>query len=265
MNKNANVQVIAVAGGKGGIGKTNISSNLAIALSKQQQKVMLLDADFGLSNIPILLNLSVNKNLQDVLESKCLLKDIIIKKTENLSVISAGRGEEKISNLHMQDIYSLINMFSNLDNNPNYLIIDTAAGVSESVVGISQAANEIIVVACDDPMSISDAYVFVKIMNKQYGKKKFKFICNKVKSESEAKQVYTRLLNVTDKYLNVSFEYLGYVPFDLALQNSVKSQVSVVNEFPNSPSARAFKAIANKILFWPKPVNLSEGVSFFYV
>lgn len=256
------VKVIAVTGGKGGVGKTNVSINLAQALTSLGQQVMLLDADFGLANIDVLLGLRAEKNISHVLNGELSLKDIMLHTPSGIKVIPASSGIQKMAELSSQEHYCLIRAFSDLKCNIDTLIVDTAAGISKDVLNFSQAANDVLVVVCNEPTSITDSYALIKVLSKECGVKRFHIVANMVKNYDEGRSLFLKLHKAADKFLDVSLLFDGVIPFDNLLRKSIQQQKIVVEHFPSSPAAIAFKQICNKITRWPVPQTMGH-ISFF--
>ena len=160
------VKVIAVTGGKGGVGKTNVAANLGLCLATQGREVMLLDADFGLANVDVLLGLHPRFNLSHVLRGECNLEDVIVTGPRGLQVVPAASGVRQMAELSVGEHAGLIRAFSDLYHNLDVLIIDTAAGISDSVMTFSHAAHHVLVVVCDEPASITDAYALIKVLSR---------------------------------------------------------------------------------------------------
>jgi flagellar biosynthesis protein FlhG len=263
LNKNKPVQVVAVTAGKGGVGKTNISVNLAIALSKQDKNVLLLDADLALANIDILLGIHPRKNLLDVLEQRCSLEDIIIDGPCNVKVIPSSTGTEMMANLNAQEHAGIIQAFSDLTIPIDTLIIDTAAGISETVMNFTQTAHKVLVVVCDEPTSITDAYALIKVMSHEYGIHNFEIVTNMVRNKIEGMELFHKLVRVSDRFLDVHLEHLGSVSYDDYLKKAVKHQRAVVDEYPSAKSASEFRAVAKKMLSWEVSGEMTGNMGFF--
>ncbi len=257
------VRVIAITSGKGGVGKTNLSVNLGVALSKIGRNVALLDADMGLANVDILLGLSPEFNLSHVLQGEKTLHDIMLTGPEGLKVIPASSGIQQMSELSTIEQAGVIRAFSEIDRELDILIVDTAAGISSSVVNFARACQEIIVVICDEPTSLTDAYAYIKLLNRDYRLSKFHIITNMVQSVQQGQQLFTKLTKVTDRYLDVTLNYVGAVPFDECLRKSVQKQKPVLVTFPQSKAALAIKNLALKIDGWPTKVQAGGYLEFF--
>lgn len=257
------VRVIAVTSGKGGVGKTNLSVNLGVALSKMGRRVALLDADMSLANVDILLGLSPQFNLSHVLQGEKTLDEIMLTGPAGLKVIPASSGIQQMAELSTIEQAGVIRAFSEIDQNLDVLIVDTAAGISSSVVNFARACQEIVVVVCDEPTSLTDAYAYIKLLNRDYGLNSFHVIANMVQSVQQGQQLFNKLSMVTDKYLDVSLQYTGGVPFDDYLRKAVQKQSPVLEVFPRSKASLAIRNLALKIDGWPIKIQAGGYLEFF--
>lgn len=256
------VRVLAVASGKGGVGKSNLSVNLANLFAKSNKSVVLMDADLGLANIDLLLGIRPLYDLQHVISGERSLEEIMVQAGEGVSIIPAASGVQRMADLTSAEHAGLIRAFSELTVPVDVLIIDTAAGICDSVISFSHAAQEVIVVVCDEPASITDAYALIKVLNRDNGVNRFQIVTNMVKNASQGLGLYEKLATVADQYLNCSLGYLGHVPLDENLRLAVRRQRPVVQEFPQSKSALAMKQIADRIESLPVP-QASGYIEFF--
>lgn len=257
------VRAIAVTGGKGGVGKTNVSINLAVAAAEAGRKVMLLDADLGLANVDVALGLHPKYDLSHVLNGERTLEEILVEGPSGIQVVPGASGLQRMAELSPAEHSGLIQAFGDMAGNTELLIIDTAAGISETVISFARAAHEIVVVVCDEPASITDAYAMIKLLNRDYGHTRFRVLANMVKSAQEGHELYSKMCRVTDRYLDVMMSYLGAIPFDENLRKAVRGQRPVVRAFPRSRSAQAFKNLAKKVDSWPVPSGANGRVQFF--
>ncbi|WP_375057637.1 MinD/ParA family protein [Zobellella sp. DQSA1] len=263
MQKTSRVQVIAVTGGKGGVGKTNITLNMASAMAAQGKRVMVLDADLGLANVDVLLGIRVTRNLSHVLRGECTLDEVLVEGPQGIKIIPATSGNQAMTELSPLEHVSLIRAFSELQTPTDVLLVDTAAGISDMVLSFSRAAQEVLVVVCDEPTSITDAYALIKILSRDYGVFRFKIVANMVRSQREGQELFAKLTRVTDRFLDAALELVACVPFDGNLRLAVRRQTLVVNQYPQSPSAMAIKQLAGKALSWPAPQRAGGHLQFF--
>jgi len=257
------VQVIAVTSGKGGVGKTSVSVNLAVSMAMSGKKVMLLDGDLGLANVDVMLGLQPKYNLADVIEGKCTLEDTLLKGPGDLLIVPASSGKRQMAELTQAQNAGLIHAFSDLHRSLDVLIVDTAAGIADSVITFSQASQEVIVVVCGDPASMTDAYALIKVLNRDHGVKRIQILANKVHNAIEAREIHENLRRVSERFLDVTLNLLGSVPHDEWLQRAVRRQKAVVDLYPNSISAEAFKSLTKKINQWGMPKGARGNLEFF--
>ena len=263
MGSNHPVQVIAVTGGKGGIGKTNVSVNLSLALADMGRRVVLLDADLGLANVDVLLGLKPKATLADVLDGKCDLRDVMVTGPGGIRIVPAASGAANMVSLSPQQHAGLIQAFSEIGDNIDVLVVDTAAGIGDAVVSFVRAAQEALIVVCDEPTSITDAYALIKLLNRDHGMTRFRVLANMVGTPQEGRMVFAKLTKVTDRFLDVALQYVGAVPFDESVRKSVQKQRAVFEAFPRSKASLAIRAIAQKVDAWPLPANPRGHLEFF--
>jgi len=261
--KDKRIQVLAVTGGKGGVGKTNIAVNIGASLASMGKKTYLLDADFGLSNVDVILGLSPQLTLIDVIENRCQLEEIILKGPCGLQIIPGASGVQKLVQMQARDYAGMIHSFSRLMPQLDTFIIDTAPGIHSSVAQLAAASQEILVVVCDEPASIADAYAFIKLLHQQHGIERFRIIANMTSGLFEARQLFAKLTNVTDKYLSVVLHFLGWIPEDELIRKAIKRQSAVVEAYPSSAASQHFKELAKNILKLPPPVLNTGSGQFF--
>ncbi|NMP32927.1 MinD/ParA family protein [Thalassotalea sp. M1531] len=257
------IKVIAVSGGKGGVGKTNVSLNTSIALAKQGKQVLVLDADLGLANVDVMLGLRVKKNISHVLSGECELDDIIIEGPCGIKIIPATSGTQSMVDLTPSEHAGLIRAFSEMQTEFDVLIVDTAAGISDMVLSFARASQDVMLVVCDEPTSITDCYALMKLLSRDHGVFKFKVVANMVRSLKEGQQLFAKLTKVTDRFLDVAIELVAIVPFDENIRKSVRKQKAIVDAFPDSPASKAFTELATKVNRWPIPNRPSGHLEFF--
>ncbi len=228
---------IAITSGKGGVGKTNVVVNLGVALSKMNTKVAILDADYGLGNIDILLGIEPKMDISDLLKDIASLEEILVTRDE-LMIIPASSGVQSLSQLSEYQEILLYKELKKLEQMADLLIIDTAAGISDNVISLLLAADEVILVISPDSTSIVDAYAVVKVVSELDAFKKFSVITNMVRDEDEAAEIFLKISRAVKKFLKREVHYLGHVKRDEKLVEAMKYQEAVVEKFPNCPASR---------------------------
>lgn len=258
------VQVIAVTSGKGGVGKTNVSVNLAVAMADQGRRVMLLDADLGLANVDVMLGLHPRFNLSHVMKGECSLDEIIADGPHGVRIVPASSGIKDMAEMSPAEHAGLVRAFSEVDGDIDTLIVDTAAGISDSVISFSRACQEVVVVVCDEPASITDAYALIKLLSREYGQHRFRVLANMTHSPSEGKELFTKITRVTDRFLEVTLDYMGAVPHDPYVRKAVQRQRAVVDAYPACKAAQAFKQLARVADKWPRTKSADGRLQFFF-
>lgn len=256
-------RVITVTSGKGGVGKTTATVNLGTALAMSGQRVVLLDGDMGLANIDVLLGLTPTWNLSHVLEGRCTLEDTVLEGPHGLMVIPASSGKKKMAELGPRENAGIIRAFSDFSLPVDTLLVDTGAGIADSVLTLSAAAQEIIIVVTNDPASITDAYALIKVLSREHGVNRVQVLANQVVNLAEARELYAGLERVSQKFLDITLGFLGAVPQDEWLKTSVRRQRPVVDLYPSAPSALAFQAIAKRTESWQP--GIARGHLEFFV
>lgn len=245
-------RVITVTSGKGGVGKSNMSVNMAIQLSRLGKKVIILDADFGLANVEVMLGKRPKYNLADMIFGGKDIKDIICDGPENIGFISGGSGIKELSNLSRDQVSSIINMMYELDSIADIIIIDTGAGIADTVIDMVLASSEVLLVTTPEPTSITDAYALLKTINKTYGFQKdnikIRMIGNRTLNLSDGYELYNKLNSVVEEFLDMNMEYLGAVPFDVNLTKAVMKQQPVSIMYPNTPAVKSIRSMAETLI-----------------
>ncbi len=257
------VQVLAVTGGKGGVGKSNVTINLAIELGKLNRNVLILDADLGLANIDVLCGIQPHGTLSDVLNGECSLDDIVVQIDEHVRLLPASSGASKVASLTEAEYGGLIHAFSSMRAPIDTLLIDTPAGIGSQVTAFCRAAREVIVVVCDEPTSVADAYSTISVLSKEFQVKRFNILVNKVASSDRALDLFDKVLARTDVSLDVMLSYFGAVPEDKHLHIGACEQSPVVKSYPGSQASKAFKKLAKTVDGWPEPEQPIGHVEFF--
>jgi flagellar biosynthesis protein FlhG len=263
LNTDKPVKVIAVTGGKGGVGKTTVSANLAVAIAAQGREVMLVDADLGLANVDVVLGLHARYHLGHVIQGQCTLEDAIVTGPHGLQVVPAASGVRRMANLSSAEHAGIIRAFSDLYHQVEVLIVDTAAGLHDSVMTFSQAAQHVLVVVCDEPASITDAYALIKVLSRDHGVTRFQILANQTRKSGEGPALFQKIQRVCDRFLNVTLEFAGSIPYDDYLRRSVQRQNAVVDAYPACISSVALKNLAAKADKWSAPQGARGHLEFF--
>ena len=239
------VKVIAVTGGKGGVGKTNVCANLAVALRRRGRRVMVLDGDLGLANLDVLLGVRATNTLEHVFAGKCELADTVIRTPSDLLLVPAASGSSDLAQLTPGQHAGLVQAFSELIEPMDILLVDTAAGLGDAVLTFSEAAQHVVVVVCDEPAALTDAYGLIKTLSRRGRRRHFQIIANMVADGASGQALFQKLARVSARFLDEArLSYLGHLPLDPFLRRAVQAQTPVVEAFPGSPSSRAFKKLA---------------------
>jgi flagellar biosynthesis protein FlhG len=258
------IRVISVTSGKGGVGKSNVVANLAMAMTRLGKKVLIIDADLGLGNINVLLGLKTAYTLNDLFSGEKGLAEIIVEGPGGIKVIPAGSGTQKYTRLSREERLRLLNELDDLEEDFDTFIIDTESGISDNVIYFTSAAQEIVVVVSPEPTSITDCYALIKLLSTTNGEHHFKVLINMAKDSDEALKTYNRLASVVERFLEISLDYLGCVVRDDLLIDSVKRQKAVYELYPNSASSRCFSALARRICQTPSKMRLKGNIQFMF-
>lgn len=243
--------VITVTSGKGGVGKSNMSVNLAIQLQNLGKRVIILDADFGLANVEVMFGIRPVYSLADLMFKNKEIKDIICPGPRGIGIISGGSGIQEMANLTKYQIGNLTSKLYELDELADVIIIDTGAGISDAVLEFVTHSTEVILVATPEPTSITDAYALLKSVNKRddFDKTKhIQMITNRVGTAKEGKELFAKLDVVVKRFLDVEIDFLGAVPQDSNVSKAVMRQVPFSIAYPNTQATIAVQTIANKLL-----------------
>jgi flagellar biosynthesis protein FlhG len=259
----SNVKVVAITGGKGGVGKTLTAVNLGAALAGMGRSTMLLDADFGLANVDVLLGMRARLNLEHVVSGRCALEDVILTSSSGLRVVPATSGSVTMATLSRVQHAGLIGAFSQLLEPLDVLLVDTAAGLSDGVITFSEAAQRVVVLVCDEPASLTDAYGLIKVLSRRQPSCRFEVVANMVESAAHGRDLYEKLMRVCHRFLGITPAYFGYLPNDEFVRQAIRRQTTVVEAYPSSAAARAFQRLARVVDGWDTPLHARGGVEFF--
>ncbi len=247
----AGVRVIAVTSGKGGVGKTQISANLACGLAKLGKKTLLLDADMGLANVDIILGLTPQYNLHHVLQGRKTLQEVLVTGPGDIRILPAASGIQELAHLTAAQKLALMDELNGINGLFDYVLIDTAAGITGNVMYFNMAAKEIVVVVSPEPTSLTDAYALIKLLYQGHREKRIMLLVNMVKNFQEAREVYMKVSRATEHFLDLTIEFLGHIVDDGKVAESVRRQKALVEIYPDSPASECILAIARKLTSEP--------------
>jgi flagellar biosynthesis protein FlhG len=257
-----NTRIITVSSGKGGVGKTNVSVNLGLALQQTGEKVLLLDADLGMANIDILLGLTARYNLKHVMMGNCSINDALLKGPDQINILPGTSGGDELIDLSRDEVKRLLRISSHLEDNYDIIIIDIGAGAHQGGLNFTLAADEALIVLTPEPTSIMDAYSLIKILSTYDFKGDLGLIINQVIDKTEGEEVAERMSGVIEKYLSINVKMRGFIPYDRKVIQAVKKQSPLFDLYPESKAATAFRDTAN-ILLDRKKESSSTGMKSF--
>lgn len=244
----APLKVYAVTSGKGGVGKTNLSVNLATVAARAGKRVLIIDADLGLANVEIVLGVKPRHHLGDLLDGNLSIEDVLVQGPPGVSLLPAGSGVQALTQLTGEQKMRLVQAMDPVEDLFDLVLIDSGAGIGENVLFFVGAAQEAILVVSPEPTSLVDAYAAVKVLSQQAGVRTFNVIVNPVVDELAARAIFQKLTAVTGKFLEARVRHLGYVPRDENLHRAIMAQRPLCEMFPSSPAARAIAAIGDRLL-----------------
>jgi flagellar biosynthesis protein FlhG len=263
--RNRPFQSLAIASGKGGVGKTNVAVNLSVALARLGRNVMLFDADLGLANADLMLGLRPTKTLHDLVAGRVdRLEDILLPGPDGLLLVPSASGIGSMANLTPSEHLGLIRAFSSYDRPLDVLVVDTAAGVQDSVTSFCKAVQQVFVVVCDEPASLTDAYALIKVLHQEHGVRRFRIICNMLRDIESGQRLMRKLSAVCASYLpDVVLETAAMIPMDDKLRLAVQKRQPVVSLYPGSPAGRVFSDLARRIDAARSVATDVGGIGFF--
>ncbi|WP_291323366.1 MinD/ParA family protein [Desulfonatronospira sp.] len=257
--------VLSITSGKGGVGKTNISVNLALCLHKLGKKTLLLDADLGLANVDVILGLNPRLNLFHLFHENIDLQKIILPTDYGFDILPSASGVTEMLSLSTGQKLELLEIMDTLEEELDFMIVDTGAGINENVIYFNLAVQERIVILTPEPTSLTDAYALIKVLKTQYGIERFRVVVNMAKNQEEARDVFKKLYNACDHFLSgISLDLVNVIPLDQNVRKGVASQSPFCHYAPNSRAARATMQVAESIAQWKPAENLDGNIKFFW-
>ena len=253
---------IAVTSGKGGVGKTNCAVNLSLSLTKMGKKVVLFDTDFGMANAHILLGTNPKRTAADFLRGTAGLESILTNGPSDLRFIAGGSGLLELLNLDNHARYQMLQSLSDLENEIDYLVVDTPAGASESSLFFASAVAVPLVVLVAEPTSFLDAYAFIKAAHIEKNIQNFSVVVNMADGSAAAKTNFDKFFEICRRFLDVNLHYAGMIPMSHAIRRSIVKRAPIATGQPSSPEAKAFTALAKKMV--NAPLNTHDGIRFFH-
>ena len=258
-------RVICVTSGKGGVGKTNLTANLAHAFAASGQRVLILDADLNLANIDVLLGITPKYNLHHVFLGEKTLREVMVKGPGGIHILPGSSGILELARLSESERLYFLTEMEELGAETDILLIDTAAGINDNVIYFNLAAQERIVLLTPEPTSLTDAYALIKVLSSRHEVRKFKIVVNMAADESEARNVFKQLSAVCDRFLDtLSLDFLGHIPYDKSLVTAVRGQRLVLEAAPAASSSAMFRHIAGILLDRPPEHGSDGNIKFFW-
>jgi flagellar biosynthesis protein FlhG len=258
------IRVISVTSGKGGVGKTSVVANLALALCRMDMRVLVLDADLGLANLDVMLGLNPRYTIDHLLRGERTLDEILIPGPGGFKVLPAASGIPELTELDNSQRLLLLDELDALKDRFDVLLIDTGAGISSNVMYFNYAAMEKVVLVTNEPTSLTDAYALIKVLTSRYRQKRFKILVNAARSADEADKIYRHLSLVVDQFLgSPSLDYVGWIPFDKQMPMAVRKQKTVLECFPDAPASRHIQRLAGVLMAAHDEPDLGGDIRFF--
>jgi flagellar biosynthesis protein FlhG len=257
-------RTISITSGKGGVGKTTMVCNMAYELARKGKRVLILDGDMGMANVDIMFGQRARLNIQHVLDGQHSMQDIICNLNTNIDLISGGSGVYGLSRLEVLHKRMILDQVNALDASYDYLLIDTAPGIDDNVLYLNSAAQEIMVIVTPDPSSLTDSYALIKVLHQRQKENRFSIVANNVRDEADGRALFQKLSDVAEKFLCVSLDYKGFVPTDLNLRQSIRSQQLVVQSQARCPAAVAIRGLVENMSAFETFSHNKGGMQFFW-
>ena len=257
-------QVIAVTSGKGGVGKTNLVANLAIALARQGKRVLAVDGDLGMANLDLAMGITSRGSLSELIEGDAPIDELLAPAATGVWVLPACSGSYELANLSDLERMNLFAAIDNLEDRFDVLVIDVASGIGPNAIAFGGAAEQVLVVASPEPTSLADAYGFIKVLTTRCDVKSVQVVANMVSNLAEGEEVFRRLCTLSDRFLRVRLDYMGAIVQDSSVPRGVRAGVPVLVDSPNSPASRCIVSIASRIASMEQPSEAAGSIRLFW-
>ncbi|MGM0578360.1 MAG: MinD/ParA family protein [Myxococcota bacterium] len=258
------LRVLAVTSGKGGVGKTHLTVNLALAFANQGRRVLILDGDLGLANVDILLDEAPRYTLRDVLTGRRTIDEALVPSPHGVTVLPGTSGVTEMAALADGERLRVLEAVEGLDERFDTVLVDTPAGIGANAQFFAGAAQEVLVVATPEPTSLADAYAMVKVLSRRCGIDRVGVVLNQVTNEMEGREIFERLSVLTSRFLPVVLELVGQVPRDAHVREAAMSQAPLLTAYPSAPASQAITALADAVLMRPVPTQASGRMQLFW-
>jgi len=258
------LRVMAVTSGKGGVGKTMLTANLAILAAKRGKRVLIIDADLGLANVEIVFGVKPKRHLGDLLDPNVAVEDVLIEARPNIHILPAASGLQHLTSLREEEKVRLLSSLDNLSDRFDLVLLDSGAGIGDNVLFFVGIAQEIILVVTPEPTSLVDAYAAVKVFSQQVGVKDFGVVVNQVVDELAARDVYQKLCSLTDRFLSVRIRHLGYITRDENVHRAIMAQKPIADLFAQAPATRALQVVADRLFSMAPPTSVDGGMKLMW-
>jgi flagellar biosynthesis protein FlhG len=247
-------RVVAVTSGKGGVGKTSLATNLGIVLAQRGARVILLDGDLGLANVHVLLGLTPSRTLQDVLAGAAALSEVIVPGPGGVMVLPGASGLEHLAELPVSQRQALLAALAGLDGQADFLLVDTAAGIGETVSALVLAADEVLLVTTPEPPALTDAYALMKVVARRMAAPRFRLVVNQARTADEASSIGRGLATIARRFLGAEVELVGWLPVDPVVGEAARRQVPFVLAYPGAPATARVRLLGEQFGGWAAPV-----------
>lgn len=257
-------KTVSITSGKGGVGKTTMTANIACALASMNKKVLILDGDLGMANVDIFFGVKTKNNIYDVISGEKHISEIITELSPNISLIAGGSGVVELNRLNFHHRQSLLDSVSSIDHAYDYLLIDTAPGLSDNVLYLNAAAQISSVIITPDPASFADSYALIKTLYTEYKETHFSIICNQVRDEIEGLSLFNRFNEVVNRFLFIGLDYWGAVAFDPSIKKNNQAQRLILKQDPYAEASKQIMSISSRLDRSLYRANNKSGLQFFW-